>query len=166
MFSIQPEPFSPCAAALIEALDSWQNALYPVESQYCTDLTALQDDELILVMARDAQGRAAGCVSLLIQPEGCGELKRMYVAPEYRGQKLAERLIAAIERQARQAEIALLRLETGVHHHTAIRLYERLGYRRCDPFPPYGNDPFGVYMAKPLALSTSSSAPSRCESTR
>lgn len=166
MFSIQPEPFSPCAAALIEALDSWQNALYPVESQYCTDLAALQDDELILLMARDAQGRAAGCVSLLIQPQHCGELKRMFVAPEYRGQGLAEQLIAAIEQQAQQAEITLLRLETGVHHHSAIRLYERLGYQRCAPFPPYGNDPLGVYMAKTLRLSAPLSAASHCESIR
>lgn len=166
MFSIQPEPFSPCAATLIEALDSWQNALYPVESQYCTDLAALQDDELILLMARDAQGRAAGCVSLLIQPQNCGELKRMFVAPEYRGQGLAEQLIAAIEQQAQQAEITLLRLETGVHHHSAIRLYQRLGYQRCAPFPPYGNDPLGVYMAKNLRLSAPLSAASRCESIR
>ena len=150
MFSIQQEPFSPCAAALIAALDHWQNALYPPESQHCTDLTALADDELILLMARDTQGRAVGCLSLMIQPNGFGELKRLFVAPEMRGQGVAEQLMADIETQARDVGLQQLRLETGLHHHAALRFYQRLGYQRCAAFAPYGDDPLGVYLSKTL----------------
>lgn len=150
MFSIQQEPFSPCAAQLIAALDDWQNALYPPESQHCTDLTALADDELILLMARNKRGHAVGCVSLMIQPKGFGELKRLFVAPEMRGQGVAEQLMVEIEMQARNNGLQHIRLETGLHHHAALRFYQRLGYQHCEAFPPYGDDPFGVYLSKTL----------------
>lgn len=150
MFSIQQERFSPCTAQLVAALDAWQNALYPPESQHCTDLTALADDELILLMARNSVGRAVGCLSLLIQDEGNGELKRLFVDPEMRGQGVAEQLMQQMEVLALKAGVQQLRLETGQHHHAALRFYQRLGYRFCDAFPPYGNDPFGVYLSKRL----------------
>jgi putative acetyltransferase len=50
----------------------------------------------------------------------------MYVRPEFRG---------------RGNGVTLLRLETGIHKRAAIRLYERLGFRRIPPFGPYTDDP-------------------------
>jgi hypothetical protein len=35
----------------------------------------------------------------------------------------------------------LLRIETGMYQHEAMRFYERAGYRRCEAFGPYAAMP-------------------------
>jgi putative acetyltransferase len=42
---------------------------------------------------------------------------------------------------ARTRGVPLARLETGVHQHAAIALYESAGFRRIPPFGPYFDDP-------------------------
>ena len=42
---------------------------------------------------------------------------------------------------ARERGVSLLRLETGIHQHAAIGLYEREGFRRVPPFGEYQEDP-------------------------
>ena len=44
-----------------------------------------------------------------------------------------------------------MRLETGIHQQAAIRLYERLGFRRIPPFGPYTDDPLSRCYEKSLA---------------
>jgi hypothetical protein len=43
-----------------------------------------------------------------------------------------------------------LMLETGPLQDRALALYERCGYRRRPPFGDYADDPFSVFMEKPL----------------
>ena len=38
-------------------------------------------------------------------------------------------------------DVGILRLETGIHQHAAIRLYEREGFTRIPPFGPYRDAP-------------------------
>ena len=81
-----------------------------------------------------------------------GELKRMYVRPEFRGRKYGELLVDHLAEHARANGVTLLRLETGIHQEAAIRLYERLGFRRIPPFGPYTDDPLSRCYEKSLAL--------------
>jgi putative acetyltransferase len=41
-----------------------------------------------------------------------------------------------------------LRLETGQYHLAALRFYQRQGYRCCEAFAPYTEDPLSVFMMK------------------
>ena len=50
-------------------------------------------------------------------------------------------MLSRLEAYAREHDIDLVRLETGIHQAAAIRLYERGGYVRIPPFPPYHDDP-------------------------
>jgi putative acetyltransferase len=41
-------------------------------------------------------------------------------------------------------------LETGYRQESAIRLYERLGYKKCGAFGDYKDDGVSVFMEKEL----------------
>lgn len=81
-------------------------------------------------------GSAVGCGAVSLLGDHA-EVRRMYVRPEARRQGVAQALLARIEREARGAGLALLRLETGLHQAPAIGLYERAGFARCPPFGAY-----------------------------
>lgn len=72
---------------------------------------------------------------------GSAEIKLVYIRPEYRGRKLGEQIVSAIETIASEKNSSLLRLETGIHQQPAIALYRRCGYEICNAFPPYATDP-------------------------
>lgn len=94
---------------------------------------------------------AVGCGA--VQPvDACSaEIKRMYVRPQDRGQGVARRLLAALEREAAAAGWTTLLLETGTRQPEAIRLYESAGYRQIPAYGHYVGDPYSVCMAKRLA---------------
>lgn len=57
-----------------------------------------------------------------------GEIKRMYVAPTWRGRGVARRLLAALEDAARALGHDRVRLDTGPKQPEARHLYETAGY--------------------------------------
>lgn len=90
-----------------------------------------------LLLAR-VNGIRAGCVALRPFDDTRGEVKRMYVRPEFRGHKLGEALMKALEGEARTIGYAELIADTmpGVMG-TALAMYERLGFERI---PPYSDE--------------------------
>ena len=57
---------------------------------------------------------------------------------------------AALEKKARQEGFGEARLETGIHQRAAIKLYEKRGYEKIEPFGSYKEDPLSVFMRKKL----------------
>jgi putative acetyltransferase len=143
-------PNQPEVIALIADLDAYQMTLYPPESVYALDLNALMQPEVKFAVARDAAGAIVGCGAVVLSP-AYGEIKRMYVQPALRGRGLARRLMDALEHAARDAGCPLLVLETGPAQPEAISLYTRHGFARCGPYGGYPDDPYSVFMRKPLA---------------
>jgi putative acetyltransferase len=142
-------PDQPDVRALIDQLDAYQHSLYPPEAVYALDLAGLLRPEVVFVVARDDQGRAAGCGAVLLGADQ-GELKRMFVAPSHRGQGVADQVMATLEAAARQAGCPALCLETGPYQHAALAFYARHGFERCGPFGGYPEHPLSVFMRKPL----------------
>lgn len=79
------------------------------------------------------------------EPVGCGafkkyakqvaEIKRMFVKPETRGQRIGAQILAELEVWAREQSFAECILETGFKQPEAIALYKRSGY---NVIPNYG----------------------------
>lgn len=103
-----------------------------------------------LFLARDERGGVLGCVGLRpIAPEGCCEMKRLYLLPEARGLGLGRALTEAVIEQARRAGYAELRLDTLPTMTTAIALYAERGFERIEPY--YAPTPPGtVFMSLKL----------------
>lgn len=108
------------------------------------------DIRFLLVREDDV---AIGCCALQHNEESGldgMELKRMYVVPAARGAGVANRLLAAAERLARELGETQIYLETGIRQHEAIRLYERNGYREIPVYPPYTGSAISITYAKTL----------------
>ena len=103
-----------------------------------------------LLLARGAGGATLGCVGLrAVAPEGCCEMKRLYVLPSARGLGLGRALTGAVIGEARRRGYLELRLDTLRTMSAAISLYERMGFRRIAPY--YAPTPAGtVFMALEL----------------
>lgn len=140
-------PDQPDIIALIADLDAYQLTLYPPESVYALDMASLKQPNVVFAVARDAAGAAVGCGAMVVTPE-FGEVKRMYVRPEARGQGLARRVLGMLEQEAAERGCTVYTLETGPSQPAAIALYERLGYQRCGPYGDYRDDPLSVFMRK------------------
>ena len=78
------------------------------------------------------------------------ELKRMYVVPSARGNGYARRLLAEIERTAREAGRRRVILETGDRQPEAVTLYRSAGYTDVEPFGLYACAPESIHLGKVL----------------
>ena len=83
-------PDQPAVHALIAELDAYLYSLYPPENVYALDIASLCAPNVSFAVVRDAVGALAGCSAIVINPE-YGEIKRVYVRPQARGQGLARR---------------------------------------------------------------------------
>jgi GNAT superfamily N-acetyltransferase len=90
------------------------------------------------LVARDASGHLAGGVavrSLAHLSSGLCEIKRLWVRPDLRRQKVAARLLLAAEDLARRRGYREIFLETGWAQPEAIALYENEGWTRVEEGP-------------------------------
>ncbi|MDY6944935.1 MAG: GNAT family N-acetyltransferase [Pseudomonadota bacterium] len=78
----------------------------------------------------------AGCVGLRPLGDGSGEMKRLYVRPEYRNVGLGNHLVDAVIQAARRAGYGELRLDTLASMAAAQALYRRLGFVEIEPYHP------------------------------
>jgi GNAT superfamily N-acetyltransferase len=140
-------PDTPDAIALIEELETHLASLYPRESRHGYSVEKLIAQGVAFFVARK-NGTPVGCGGIQLFGAEYGELKRMYVRPEYRGSGYARLMLNHLSEYARSHGVGLLRLETGIHQSAAIRLYERAGFRSVPPFGEYKPDPLSRFYEK------------------
>jgi putative acetyltransferase len=141
------DPSSPDASELIAELDAHLEPLYARESRHGFSVQKLIADGVAFFVIRD-DGLPAGCGGINLVGSDYGEIKRMYVRPEFRGRGLGKLMLDHLALHARSHGIDVLRLETGIHQHAAIRLYEQEGFQRIPPFGDYRDDPVSLCYEK------------------
>jgi ribosomal protein S18 acetylase RimI-like enzyme len=81
-----------------------------------------------ILLTRDGNGAAIGCVALKPLADGAGEVKRLYVRPTIQRSGLGRALMEAVIDAARRAGYSELRLDTLPSMAAAQALYRRLGF--------------------------------------
>jgi GNAT superfamily N-acetyltransferase len=151
----------PVAAALIGALNAELAAGYPEPG---ATHWRLDPNEVapgagcFLVVRRRGVPIGCGALRALRDDEsvrelgtGVGELKRMYVAPDARGEGIGRALVARLEAEARTLGLTRLVLETGTRQLAALALYRRVGFTDIPPYGEYVSSPLtSVCLTKPL----------------
>jgi GNAT superfamily N-acetyltransferase len=145
---ITPErPDSADAIALITELEAHLEPLYPRESRHGYSVEKLLAQGVAFFVVRE-DGTPAGCGGIQLFGTAYGELKRMYVRPQFRGSGFGKLLVNHLAAYAQARGVGHLRLETGIHQAAAICLYERMGFQRIPPFGAYVEDPLSLFYEK------------------
>jgi ribosomal protein S18 acetylase RimI-like enzyme len=142
-------PDTPDAIGLITDLENHLAAHYPPESRHGFSVEKLLAEDVAFFLLRTG-GAPAGCGGIKLMGNDYGEIKRMYVRPQFRGLGFAKMILDHLAAHAQAHAIALLRLETGIHQREAIGLYEGWGFYRIPPFGPYTDDPLNRCYEKRL----------------
>jgi putative acetyltransferase len=145
----QERPDTPDAIALITELEATLEPLYPQESRHGFSVDKLIAEGVPFFVLR-SDGVPAACGGVKLFGTDYGEIKRMYVRPEFRGHGFAKQMLDQLADHARSQGVTLLRLETGIHQHEAVGLYERMGFYRVGPFGEYWDDPLSLFYEKSL----------------
>lgn len=102
------------------------------------------DDAAILALV------ACGAVKFVAGEPEYGEIKRVFVAEEQRGKRLATSIMQHLEEFVINNGVSIVRLEAGPKQPAALSLYRKLGYTERGPFGSYRADPLSVFMEKKL----------------
>lgn len=90
---------------------------------------------------------AVGCGSISFRDGRYGEIKRMWVAPQVRGQGLSRLLLRHLEEAARAAAMTAVRLDTNRVLSEAQALYRKAGYSEIARF---GDNPYAHHWFEKL----------------
>ncbi len=140
-FSKDLQPIRELSAGYLE----WVNANltrklgtgFDLSAKVAEDMTHLQmfsppDGRLLLVWVDFA---VAGMGGLRTIGEKTGEIKRMYIRPQFRGQGLGRKLLSNLVDQSIATGHTVLRLDSAWFMETAHAMYHAFGFKEIDPYP-------------------------------
>jgi len=127
-----------CIDAYLRELDERFETGFDASRGPSADPQELMPPSGVLLLAR-LDEEALGCGALKVLGGGVGEIKRMWVAPGARGLGIAQRMLDALESQARAMDVHTLRLDTNRTLLEARALYARNGYVEI---PRYNENPY------------------------
>lgn len=98
----------------------------------------------------EEENRVVGCVALrrLEELPGSGEIKRMYLQPQYRGRGISDLLLDSLEDYARMCGYEWLYLDTATDMVAAARFYKRKGFVECERYNK--NPQAAIFMRKTI----------------
>lgn len=98
------------------------------------------------LVAEDPTGAIMGFILARKERRPWGHIITIDVLPEYRKQSVGSRLLAAAEARLWAAGVSTIYLETAIDNTTAIRFYEKFGYRITRRIPRYYQGKLDAYL--------------------
>jgi GNAT superfamily N-acetyltransferase len=149
---IRPEGLeAPVVRTLVLALNAELAQRYPEEgaNHFRLDPEEVGPGRGVFLVAYHG-AEPVGCGAVRINEPGVGEIKRMFVIPEFRGRGVAGAMLEALQHHARELGAHKLVLETGSRQPEAIALYRRAGFLEIPRFGEYVDSPLSLCMGKDL----------------
>jgi len=123
----------------------------PPESIHALDIEALRKPEITFWTVWDG-GELLGCGALKEIDSRHAEIKSMRTSSLHLRKGVAKNLLDYIIKEAERRGYSQLSLETGSMEafEAARKLYANFGFRYCEPFADYVEDPYSVFMTREL----------------
>lgn len=90
------------------------------------------------------------CAGFRFYGTGTAEVKRVFLRKEYRGRGIAEQMLSALEKKAKEEGFTVLILETGKPLKAAIGLYRKTGFGVIENYGPYQDMTDSMCMRKTI----------------
>jgi len=142
---LEEEPYDdPTSQALVADYVDEIRAMYPEWTPDVPPRLTVKDVEPPMGrwLVAYQNGDPIGCAALKRLDPTTAEIKRVYVAPEARGRGVARALLARLERIARDAGYATVRMDTGARQPASVALFGSAGY---DQIADYNGNPVAAY---------------------
>jgi putative acetyltransferase len=133
---------------LIGELDKELRSRYEEKQAIYDQYNIIENNRNVVIAYKDEMPVGCGCFKKF--DDRSVEIKRMFVKPEYRGQKIAASILQELEDWAIEFNISGTVLETGIKQHEAIHLYQKSGYIVVENYGPYKGLPESICMQKNL----------------
>lgn len=119
----------------------------PEESRHALDLAGLKQPNLTFYSLWFGE-KLAGVAALMQHSDELGEVKSMKTHPDFVRQGVASMLLNHLVSQAKSKGLSSLKLETGsmAFFQPAHALYRAFGFKPCEPFGSYREDPNSLYF--------------------
>ncbi|WP_078431550.1 GNAT family N-acetyltransferase [Metabacillus halosaccharovorans] len=123
----------------------------PPESIHALNIEKLRQPNITFWTAWDGS-ELAGMGALKELDSSHGEIKSMRTSSTYLRKGVARKLLQHILDEAKNRGYTQLSLETGsmAAFEPARKLYADFGFKDCEPFSDYKEDPNSIYMTKKL----------------
>ena len=102
---------------------------------------------VVLIMKK---GKAIGCGAISKYDTNSMEIKRMYVSPETRGQRIGEKILSELEHWSRELGHTKCLLFMGSKQPEATKLYERNNYQLIEKYGKLKDITDSICLAKDL----------------
>ena len=121
----------------------------PKGSAHVLDIEGLKDSSIKFWSLWENQ-KLMGCGALKFLDKKHGEFKSIRVNDEFRKKGNGIIIIKHLIEEAKKLDIQKLSLETGsgIFFEPARKLFTICGFKPCDPFAHYKDDPNSCYMSK------------------
>ncbi len=104
-----------------------------VEKVFPTFTSIKSSEGIIYLLLSDDRVIGMGAVRRL--EDGVGEIKRMYIKPEFQGRGLGKEMMDRLEAKARELRYSTLRLDTAWFLEAAVHVYRRAGFMERGRYP-------------------------------
>lgn len=141
---------NPDFQSLVHLLDEYLAEKDGEEHSYYAQFNKL--DKIRHVIVAYADEKPIGCGAFKKYDEQTVEIKRMFVHPDFRGQRVGKLVLSELETWANELGFAECILETGWKQEEAVRLYLRSGYEIIPNYDQYIGVENSVCMRKKLVI--------------
>ena len=146
------DPTHPQALALMAQSEALMTALYPSESNHFEPAENLRPPHAHFVGLWEGERlMAIGGVKRMANDGDYGEIKRVFVAPAYRGRGLSRLIMAALEGHLRERGVGSRGWRPASTSPRPWACTARSVTSSASRYGGYAADPLSVFMEKPLA---------------
>ena len=135
---------------------NWSNLMVSREFGVSLDVNAIVEQDMAKfqqymppagrLLLAEYEESIAGCAGLRKIGEDIGEIKRMYVKPEFRRKGIGKVLLQTIINEARVIGYSKIRLDSAPYAASAQALYRSLGFQDIQPYTEKSEIPENIII--------------------